>query len=380
MLLALLVSAALAVILATAILNAVLFPRLRVAAPAAFEPVGEPRASVLIPARDEAAVIGATVRALLAQAPPALEVLVLDDGSTDGTADVARAAGAGDPRLQVIAGAPLPEGWLGKNWACRQLAEAARGELLVFTDAEVHWSPGALAAVLAEHWRSGADLLTVWPTQVTETWGERLTVPLAALVVLGYLPLPLVHHTPWPFFAAANGQCLVFRRRAYEALGGHEAVRGEVLEDVMLARRTKAAGLRLRMADGAGLVRCRMYRDWPSARDGFAKNILAGYGGHPLGLWAGALFHWLVFLWPWLWLVAPALGPTTWPGWPSWPVALIAAGLAARALTAAATRQRARDAWFLPLSVLLLSAVAARALWWRHRHGGPLWKGRVASS
>ncbi len=171
------VSLALVVIAGTSMVNVLTFPRLRPARPAWM-----PRVSVLVPARDEAAVIAATVRRLLAQDYDDYEVIVLDDASTDGTADIARQVAGDDPRLRVLTGAPLPPGWLGKNWACHQLAEAASGDLLVFTDADTRWEPDALRALVAAFERHGAEMVTVWPSQETHTWAERLTVPLMALV------------------------------------------------------------------------------------------------------------------------------------------------------------------------------------------------------
>ena len=135
----------------------------------------------------------------------------------------------------------------------------------------------ALQALIFEATQTQADLLTVWPSQDTKTWGERLVVSLMSLVVMGYLPLPLVHYSPWATFAAANGQCLAFRRSAYQSIGGHTPVQHEVLEDVLLARHVKATGYKLRMVNGNNLISCRMYSGWPAVRDGFAKNILAGY-------------------------------------------------------------------------------------------------------
>ena len=349
--------------------------------------------SLLIPARNEAAVIRDTLTGLLKQTGATFEVLLLDDHSTDNTAALALEAARGDPRLRVLAGEPLPAGWGGKNWACHQLAAAATGEWLVFTDADVTWRPGALASLTAALARTQADLLTVWPTQVTITWAERLVVPLMALVILGYLPVLLVHHLGWPAFAAANGQCMAFRRRAYTTIGGHAAVAGRVLEDVTLARRVKAHGLRLRMIDAAGMLTCRMYHDWPSVRDGYAKNILAGYGSI-IALLLATLFHWLIFLGPWLWLalgwtLPPLAWPTitgisitppTWWVWPTWPLLLLLIGVFVRGASAAKTQQRIRDAAALPVSVLLMTIIAGRAVYWQIRYGGPRWKGRVIRS
>jgi chlorobactene glucosyltransferase len=333
--------------------------------------------SICIPARDEARAIGATVRALLAQTGVEFELIILDDGSTDGTAEIARAAAGDDPRLRVLSGSPLPSGWSGKNWACQQLGQAARGAWLIFTDADVHWQPGALAALIARAEATRADLLTVWPTQTTVTWGERLCVPMMAFVILGYLPALAVHHLPFASLAAANGQCLCFRRSAYARIRGHAAVRDRIIEDIVFARAIKRAGLSLRTADGAGLIGCRMYTCWREVRDGYAKNILAGYGS-TIGLLLGALFHWLILLLPWLWLIAELFGVQTGvPGGAIAAAGLIALGIGVRALTAAVTRQRVIDALLLPISALLFTRIAAQALWWQIRYGGPRWKGRT---
>ncbi|MFN8468312.1 MAG: glycosyltransferase [Caldilineaceae bacterium] len=403
----LMVSAALIVIFTIAVTNARSFPRLQLAQPlpaaeltsSSLKPIlAEPMATlddyaqlppvaILIPARNEAKVIATTVTSLLQQDYPHLQLLVLDDHSDDGTAAAAQCAAGTDPRFHLLDGRPLPPGWMGKNWACHQLAEAAglaaasasrqfaEPDILVFTDADVLWQPGAVGALVAEFQRSSADLLTIWPTQITVTWGERLTVPLMALAVLGYLPLRLAHDFYHPLASAANGQCMAFRHAAYAAIGGHAAVRGAVVEDVRLAQHIKAAGLKLRMADGNQLLRCRMYDGWHAVLDGYAKNILAGHGNHAALLLLSTVFHWAVFIWPWLWLAAGSLWAL--PAWPIWPALLVALGIGARAVTAAATRQRTRDAVLMPLSVVLMTWIAARALWWRWRFGGVVWKGRI---
>lgn len=375
------VSIALVVMGITAVSNFFLFPRLRLRP----LPDNPPLVSLLIPARNEAAVIAGAVSRLLAQTYPNFELILLDDNSQDGTAELAQEAAGDDPRFRLMRGRPLPDGWLGKNWACRQLSEAARGEILIFSDADVIWRPDALAAVVGNQFsvisdqysvisdrypvgqQPDIDLLTVWPTQQTETWPERLVVPTMALAILAYLPVLPVHYTSWPIFAAANGQCMVFRREAYRAVGGHAAARGEIVEDVALARRIKAAGRRLRMVDGNRLIGCRMYGGWQEVRDGFAKNILAGYGNSVPFLLASTVFHWLVFVFPWIWLAVTGS---------LWALALAAGGVILRGATAVFTRQRARDAFFMPLTVLLMTRIAAQSIW-QHYRGGPTWKGRV---
>ncbi|HRF95694.1 MAG TPA: glycosyltransferase family 2 protein, partial [Aggregatilineales bacterium] len=279
------------------LLNLIIFPRL-----SAKSSTETPFVSVMIPARNESAVIANTVSAWLSQTYPHYEILLLDDHSTDNTAQIARDAGGDCDRLRILSGAPLPDGWMGKNWACHQMAGVAKGDILLFTDADVRWSPEGLNALVADMTARHADLYSVWSTQETVTWGERLVVPLMALVILGYLPLIGVHYIPLGIFGAANGQCMAWRKSAYQQIGGHERVKGNVLEDVTLARMVKSAKLRLRMADGAGLVTCRMYQNWHEVKNGYAKNILAGYGS-PLALIVGTIFHWLIFIVPVLWLI-----------------------------------------------------------------------------
>jgi chlorobactene glucosyltransferase len=358
------VALALFIIGLTTLSNVMLFPRL--GRPVRPLPPNLPRISFLIPARDEAATIHDTITALLRQDYPDFEVVLLDDGSTDDTFSLASTAGRGDRRLKILTGRPLPAGWLGKNWACQQLGAAATGEILIFTDADVCWEPGAGAVLVGEMAHHKADLLSIWPTQVTVTWAERLIVPQIALAIIGYLPVLSVHTFPWAIFAAANGQCMAFNRSTYGVISGHTAVATEVVEDVMLARRVKSLGYRLRMADGAGLIRCRMYDGWSEVRDGFAKNILAGHGGSVLFLLASTMFHWIVFVLPWfLWI------------W-DWRFAVLAViGILIRGATASFTRQRVGDAVLMPVSVALMTIIAARSMVW-HFRGGPHWKGRVA--
>jgi chlorobactene glucosyltransferase len=352
----------------TAILNAFTFPRLRKNQP----PSSTPFVSILIPMRNEATVIAATVPSLLRQNYPNFEILILDDNSTDDSAKIALQAAGGDPRLRIIQGNALPEGWIGKPWACHQLTTHTRADYLLFTDADVHWEADALAALMAESTRTQADLLTVWPTQISLTWGERLVVPLMALATQAYLPILAVHHLPWKIFAHAMGQCLLFKRTAYQQIGGHETVKSAIVDDMAFAYAIKSHKLRLRAADGNRLIQTRMYQNWPEVRAGFAKNILAGHGGSLTFLLLSTLFHWWLFVLPWLLVIQVSIVDIR-----STHALIVFAllGVLTRALSASVTHQRVTDALLMPISVILMTLIAAQAIRW-HIGGGPQWKGR----
>jgi chlorobactene glucosyltransferase len=362
---------ALVFILLLSILNAVTFPRLKLA-----RLEKTPLVSILVPARNEAENIQVNLRSWLSQDYPNYEVILLDDNSEDRTYQMAQVASEGDTRFILAKGEPLPDGWLGKNWACHQLALLARGNVLLFTDADIHWQPGALSAVMAAFEKYHADACTVWPTQQTISFSERLVVPMMMFVVLGYLPEIFVRRIPLTIFAAANGQCLAFTRQAYQRIGGHAAVSNEVVEDVAMSRLVKRNRLQLIMALGSQLITGRMYKDWSSVRRGFAKNILAGHASSPLFLLISAVFHWLLFLFPWIWLFLGLFLPQ--PGiWPIYPLAMIVLGLASRAVTAITANLRSVDTLWMPISVILMSLIAGQSLVWHFRDGGPQWKGRI---
>lgn len=356
--------------------NARYFPRL--AAPPASAPARPlPIVSILIPARNEAETIAHSVADLLAQDYASLELIVLDDHSCDGTAARAQQAMGTDPRARVLKGKPLPPGWLGKHWACHQLAQAATADYLLFADADVRWHPHALAAIIAHQQETNAALLTIWPRQRTITWAERLVTPLMPFILLAYLPVAWAHDPHKIAAAAANGQCMLFTRTAYSQIGGHEAVRANVLDDVSLARAIKRQRLPLRMADAGPFLTCRMYHGWQSVRQGFSKNILAAHGNAPGLLILSTVLHLLVFTMPFVGFVI-ALWLGSWPA-AAWAALLLLLGVGVRARTGHIAGLRLLDALWMPLSVLLFAVIAASALWQHWRHGGPRWKGRRLS-
>jgi len=224
--------------------------------------------SVLIPARNEAACLGECLASVTSQTGVGLEVIVIDDDSTDQTAAIA----AGFPGVTVIAADPLPPGWTGKCGALVSGVRHARGEWLLFTDADTVHEPGSLARALAEAEVHGAALLSYSPAQQTRTFAERAVLPLVFAELAGRYP-PAAVCDPASDIAAANGQYLLIRREAYQQAGGHAAVADTILEDVALAQRVKRAGGRLRFRFGGDQVRTRMYRSFSQLREGWTKNL-----------------------------------------------------------------------------------------------------------
>ena len=324
--------------------------------------------TVVLPVRDEEAAVGDCLAALLAQrGVDRLRVVVVDDGSTDATADVVRSAA--DERVRLVTAPPLPPGWLGKPHACAVGAAAADpspDEVLVFVDADVRLALHAVAAAVAVLDAAGLDLVSPWPRPVAGTAAERLVQPLAPWLWATTLPLRLAERSPRPSLAAANGQFLVLTREAYERAGGHAAVRQEVIEDVALLRAVKRAGGRGVPVEGHELASCRMYDGWPALREGYAKSLWASVGGSPVASAAAAAALTAAY-------VVPALAALR--GSRAGLVGY-AAGVAGRAVVAARTGGRPwPDALAHPVSVLLFDVLMARSLH-GHRRGSLRWRGR----
>jgi len=281
-------------------------------------PPDAPLVSVVIPARDERRNIAACVRSVLSSSYPALEVLVVDDHSTDGTGALAHEAGAGDPRLRVFQNPPLPAGWFGKQWACATGAAAARGEVLCFADADTRHAPDLLTRAANAMRSRGADLLSVVGHQELGTFWERVVQPQVLAILAGrYGSTERINHSPRASDKIANGQCLLVRRAAYDAVGGHASVRASVAEDLVLAKRLFEAGRRVCIVLGPRQLSTRMYTSLGEVTRGWRKNMLAGGREAMPGRLARAIFPLLLLLPPSFSLLPPllvgafALGLTT---------------------------------------------------------------------
>jgi glycosyltransferase involved in cell wall biosynthesis len=234
-----------------------------------------PYVSVLVPARNEEANIGACVQSLLRQGA-GVEVIVADDGSQDRTAEIVRELTAQAPHLKLVPVSTLPAGWVGKNHALHVAAQQARGDWLLFTDADTLHAEGKLHQMVERAERHQIDLLSLSPQQDMRSWWERAVIPLVFERLAQLYPYARVNDPADPL-AAANGQYLLIRKEVYSQLGGHEAVRGEILEDVALAVRAKQAGFRIWFGSGRGVVRTRMYRRFAEMWQGWTKNLFLLY-------------------------------------------------------------------------------------------------------
>jgi len=240
-------------------------------------PVAEGRPlSVIIPARNEAENIEGVVRSVLASTYGPLEVIVVDDRSTDDTSAIVARLAAEDPRLRLVHGEELPPGWFGKPWACWQGARAATGEVLAFTDADTRHAPALLGHAVGLLETSGAGLLTLVTHQVCASFWERLVMPqIFYLLGLRFAPAT-VNAARHARDVIANGQFIMLTRETYEAIGTHAAVRGDIAEDLGLAQASHRHGRRVLLAHARSLISTRMYQNLPQLVEGWSKNIYLG--------------------------------------------------------------------------------------------------------
>lgn len=238
------------------------------------------------------------LESMLNQNYPNFQILVLNDNSEDETGTILVQLAARDPRICFLQGQPLPDGWMGKQWACHQLMQAATGELLLFTDADTRHLPQALRDAVTVMLAERIDLLSALPYQELHTLGERLIVPLLYWSFMAFVPLRLAYQLKIPALSMAIGQFILIRRQALEKIGGFEPIRNHPADDLAMVRRAKASGLKWRIFDGGTDIHCRMYRNFQEASQGISKNLFAVFD-----------FRILPFIFVWLWLGLVFLGP-----------------------------------------------------------------------
>lgn len=356
---------------------------LEIATPPVEPPAGGPLVSMIVPARNEEKNIRRCVEALLAQDYPAFEVLVLDDRSTDSTPAILTKLSTRESRLVILMGTELPVGWAGKPHALYQAAKVATGDWLLFVDADTFLAPNALSASLASAHRTGADLYTVMTEQIMGTFWEKTVLPLVMTALsVGFSPKKV--NDPKTRDAIANGQYILIKRTVYDAIGGHEKLHDQIVEDKAISEQVKWNGYRLIVADGRGVAKTRMYRDFPSLWEGWTKNIYLGLSDRP-GLMALGVFG--AFL-----ALMAALFMPVWPlfgfGWYVNGGGWMALGVIAEALLvwgsilyyrAKAAQAMGIPRWYAlttPLGAGVFAAMMFTSAWKVLSGQGVTWKGR----
>lgn len=323
--------------------------------------------SAIVPARNEEPTIATCIESLARQ-PEIAEILVINDQSTDKTAEIVRSLMVTIPNLRLLETNGVPPGWVGKNNAVALGAREAAQPWLLFTDADAEHQPGSAASALQSAEKTGAAVISYSPEQITETWYEKALIPFIYCRLAKKFSYSAVNDRS-SSDAAANGQFLMIRRDAYDAIGGHASVASEILEDVALARRVKAAGYRLCFNSGKGIVRVRMYRSFASMWEGWTKNLYPLMGGARL-----ATFRELESAFPWIPFLVILLGTKL-------PVAMFLGVLLLifRQINYGSELTRNQFAFSLILYYVPAVFLYAAVLWSSFRHharGKVAWKGR----
>jgi chlorobactene glucosyltransferase len=324
------------------------------------------RVSVLVPARNEAFNLEHLLASLKAQDDQNFEVIVLDDHSSDGSLEVIRRFSSEDSRITAFSGRALPRNWLGKNYACFQLSQAASGEILIFTDADTVWAADGVRLIRQAFERTAADALSAWPAQDCRDPLSSLIQPLQQWSLLTFLPMWFVPMRAFPLAVAANGQLLCFRKNVYDRIGGHARVRASVIEDMSLARLVKRNGGKFVLLNAAGVVRTRMYSSIQETWAGYAKNAFPAFGANLVALFLVLALNLGLYVLPWLLLVfKPSLEM----------LLLVLLSLFPRFVSDLIACYDLRFSVFHPVSVLAWTCISFQSILW-YMTGRVRWKGR----
>jgi len=328
------------------------------------------RVAILIPARNEALNIGTCLEKALAQANlENFTVTVLDDSSTDETNQIVKSYIGNYKNLSLIYGAELPEGWTGKNFACWQLANAAKGgtdpQYLVFIDADVQLQPYAVARSINALRKYRWKFISPYPKQSAKTFSEWLIQPLLQWSWITTLPLRIAEKSLRPELTAANGQFLILERDAYFTSGGHKAIHEEVLDDIHLARQMKRSGFHGNVIDGSQIAECRMYRSWAELRNGYSKSLWSAFGSFSGSLLV-IIFLFSLYIFPFFIALL---------GW-QWGISLLLCALVSRIMAALRSQSSLTSALFHPVAIAILCYLILRS-WWLKRKNRLEWKSRA---
>lgn len=321
--------------------------------------------SVLIPARNEESNIKDCLLSVLNQNYTNYEIIVLDDESFDNTYEIVNDISERYKKVKLLQGKPLPAGWLGKNWACNQLAENSTGDILLFMDADVKFSDNAINSSLKIFEDKKLNMLSCFPTQQMNTIGEWLVVPLMNFFLLSLLPLKKVFSSKNNFLTAANGQFMLIDKKTYDKIGGHKRVANEIVEDMELARLLKQKGFLILTALGRNSVSCRMYNSFTNSFNGFSKNFFPGFKTNIIFFLILILFYSAVFIYPVLFLPISIYYLI--------PAALI---ILIRVFVSLSSRQNVLlNVVLHPIQIILMPLIAINSVW-QNKRKNISWKDR----
>jgi len=336
-----------------------------------------PLISILIPARNEAENISRCLKSLLKQDYPNLEIVVLNDNSTDGTSKVVKVIAEKDNRVRLVEGAPLEDGWIGKNFASHQLAKYAKGEYFIFTDADTLHFPKTVSSAFGALITTKVDALSIYPRQIMVTFAERMTVPIINIALQCFIPFILIKKSKSPLFSTALGQFMMFKREVYEKIGGYESIKGNMVDDIQISKRVKKAGYKFMIFDGRNTIYCRMYKNLKGVIIGLAKSIYPAFNGNILSLFSFTGLLTATLLIPFTLL---PLGAFLF----DWPVAVIRLiifqiiiVLAIKMIFAIRYKQRMLDILLAPISMAIIDALVFVSFFQAKYGEGLSWKGRV---
>lgn len=271
------------------------------------EEMNVPLVSVLIPARNEERPIEECVNSILQSNYPHLEIIVLDDNSRDETYTIVRRLSQNHENLRVMKGEKLPPGWNGKNWACHQLANSARGEWFLFTDADTCHSPRSVTSALETAHRCHSDFVTAIPGLTLKTWSEKLVLPVIHYAFFTLLPYNIINFGKNCRLALGIGPFLFMSKDCYFSCGGFEAIKTEILDDMALAKKAKQNNRKITIIDGTGLMTVRFYTSFKEVWSGFSKNSFQAIGGSPHYLFGITIVCYFLFIYPYIYLASAFL-------------------------------------------------------------------------
>jgi chlorobactene glucosyltransferase len=332
--------------------------------------------SILIPARNEEENIKRCIISLTKQDYKNIEILVLDDNSTDDTVRIVLELSQKDPRIKLYSGGPLKKGWLGKSYACWQLSKHARGDYLIFTDADTLHFPNSISGAVACLLRYNLDALSVFPKEIMVTFHERMMVPFGHYIILSLMPLYLIRKIKTALFCTAIGQFMLFKKEVYKKIGGHKSIKGKMLEDIKISKRVKSFGYKFMIFDGRSNVYCRMYRNFREIVEGYSKVLFAVFDYKIYMISIAIILVAAIFLFPFIMLPVGILF--------DWPLVLIELIilqiiiiLITKIILSLRFKCKAVDIILHPISIVYLILIAINSVLNTKIGMGVYWKGRI---